>query len=242
MRKVFFTMMLLTATTLAWAQEASTNNKSKKSDHQLTLIPKVGVNYSTTSLDSWVSKGAIDKPDVYGLIGPVGGLEFEYGLKEKLSLSAALLYSMQGRKYDDLASYRAAMNAGNVSDMIDATISTQRHHYINLPITANYYVAEGLALRLGVQVGCLVYKSGRQEWPYDHTFDDNPKHTLGSSPMSFDLSIPIGVSYALKNGVQFDLRYNHGLTKVSSSSGLIEEKNRVVQFTVGYRLNLTKNK
>ncbi|MBO7140547.1 MAG: PorT family protein [Prevotella sp.] len=240
MRKVFFTMMLLAATTLAWAQGADKSNKSNKSDHPVTLIPKVGVNYSTTSLSSWVGKGAIDKPDVYGLIGPVGGLELEYGLKEKLSLSAAVLYSMQGRKYDDLASYRAAMNAGNVSNMIDATISTQRHHYINVPVTANYYVAKGLALRLGAQVGCLFYKSGRQEWPYDDTFAENPKHSLGSSPMVFDLSIPIGVSYILKEKWQFDLRYNHGLTKISSSSGLIEEKNRVVQFTVGYRLNLTK--
>ncbi len=240
MRKVFLMMMLLAATTMAWAQGASKSDKSKKSVHPVTLIPKVGVNYSTTSLSTWVGKGAIGKPDVYGLIGPVGGLELEYGLKEKWSLSAAVLYSMQGRKYDDLASYRAAMNAGNVSDMIDATISTQRHHYINVPVTANYYVAEGLALRLGVQVGCLFYKSGRQEWPYDHTFAENPKHTLGSSPMLFDLSIPIGVSYILKDKWQFDLRYNHGLTKISSSSGLIEEKNRVIQLTVGYRLPLSK--
>lgn len=242
MRKVFLTMMLLAATTLAWAQGASTSEKKNKSVHPLTLIPKVGLNYSTTSLSAWIGKGAIEKPDVYGLIGPVAGVEFEYGLKEKLSLSAALLYSMQGRKYDDLASYRAAMDAGNVSDMIDATISNQRHHYINVPITANYYVAEGLALRLGLQLGCLFYKSGRQEWPYDHTFSENPKHSLGSSPMLFDLSIPIGVSYILKDKWQFDLRYNHGLTNISSSSGLIKEKNRVIQFTVGYRLNLTKNK
>ena len=234
MRKLFFTMMLLVATTMAWAQE--TNNK------QLTLIPKVGVNYSTTSLDSWVSKGVIDKPDVYGLIGPVAGLEFEYMLNQKYSLSAAVLYSMQGRKYDDLSSYLVAKNEGKINDMIDATISTQRHHYINVPVTANYYVADRLALRLGLQLGCLFYKSGRQEWPYDHTFSDNPKHTLGNSPMIFDLSVPVGISYALKNGLQFDLRYNHGLTKVSSSSGLIEEKNRVIQFTVGYRLNILNNK
>ena len=235
-------MMLLAATTLAWAQGADKSNKGNKSAHPLTIIPKVGLNYSTTSLDTWVRKGTIDKPDVYGLIGPVGGLELEYGLKEKLSLSAAILYSMQGRKYDDLASYSAAWKEGRVSDMIDATISTQRHHYINVPVTANYYVADRLALRLGVQVGCMFYKSGRQEWPYDPTFAENPKHSLGSSPMVFDLGIPVGVSYALQNGVQFDLRYIHGLTKISSSSGIFEEKNRVVQFTVGYRLNLLENK
>lgn len=237
MRKIFLSMMLLAATTLVWAQET---NKNSKSDHQLTLIPKVGLNYSTTTLDAWLSKGAIDKPDVYGLIGPVAGLELEYQLKEKFSLSAGVLYSMQGRKYDDLASYRAAQSDGTISNMVDATISTQRHHYINVPVTANYYVADRLALHLGVQVGCFFYKSGRQEWPYDPTYEKNPKHSLGSSPMVFDVSIPVGVSYALQNGLQFDLRYNHGLTKISSYEGLIEEKNRVVQLTVGYRLNLLK--
>ena len=171
-----------------------------------------------------------------GLVGPVGGLELEYGLKEKLSLSAALLYSMQGRKYDDLASYREAVSAGRVSNLKNATISNERHHYVNVPITVNYYIAEGLAVRAGVQLGCMVYKSGRQEWPYD----DFPKLSLGSSPWKFDLSIPVGLSYFLSNGLQFDLRYNHGLTNISSSGGLIEEKNRVVQFTVGYRLNILK--
>ena len=233
MKKLFLSALLLAVTTLAWAEEPA-------DEKRLTLIPKLGVNYSTTSLDSWVSKGVIDKPDVFGLVGPVGGLELEYSLKKKFSLSAALLYSMQGRKYDDLDSHLAAKNEGKIRDMIDATISTQRHHYINLPITANYYVAEGLSLRLGVQIGCLVYKSGRQEWPYDHTYDSNPKRSIGNSPMKFDVGIPVGLSYALKNGLQFDLRYIHGLTKISSSSGIIEEKNRVAQFTVGYRLDILK--
>ena len=228
-------MMLLAATTLAWAQGTSTNNKSK-SDHQLTLIPKVGLNYSTTNLDTWVSKGAVEKPEVNGLIGPADGLELEYMVREKLSVSVAALYSMQGRKYNDLEAYRNAASAGRVSNLKNATISNERHHYINVPITANYYVAEGLAVRAGVQIGCMIYKSGRQEWPYD----DFPKLSLGSSPWKFDLGIPVGVSYFMSNGLQFDLRYIHGLTKISSSSGLIEEKNRVVQFTVGYRLNILK--
>ena len=246
MKKAFITMMVLATAIQGWAQtdvQADVQGNVKSSNEKrLTLIPKVGVCWSTVSMDSWVGKGAISKPNVSGMVGPVGGVEAEYMFSSRIGAGLGVFYAMQGRKYDDLASYRAAMDAGNVSDMIDATISNQRHHYINVPITANYYVAEGLALRLGLQLGCLFYKSGRQEWPYDHTFSENPKHSLGSSPMLFDLSIPIGVSYILKDKWQFDLRYNHGLTNISSSSGIIKEKNRVIQFTVGYRLNLTKNK
>ena len=231
-------MMLLAATTLAWAQGAEKSNKSDKSVHPLTLIPKVGVNYSTTSLSSWVGKDAGEvKPDVKGVFGPVAGLELEYGLNDKFSLSAAVLYSMQGRKFDN---FHTRLNTGRDTRNL-SVIDTQHHHYVNVPLTANYYVAERLALRAGVQVGLYVYKSGSENvfWPKEEYVDPQYR-SFGSSPMAFDLSIPAGVSYALKNGLQFDLRYNFGLTKISSMSGDVEEQNRVVQFTVGYRLPLTK--
>lgn len=227
-------MMVLAATLTAFAQPSS---KTKSSDKPLTLIPKVGVNYSFTNLDSWVSKGVIEKPDVKGLVGPVAGVELEYKHNPKLGFSAAVLYSMQGRKYDDVAAYDQAMKTGMVSSKKNATISTERHHYINIPLTANYYVVPGLALRAGLQLGVLFHKSGTQDWPYDN---ESPKHNISVSPNKFDLSIPVGVSYALSNGLQFDLRYNHGLTKISSSAGLIKESNRVIQFSVGYRLNIFK--
>jgi hypothetical protein len=83
----------------------------------------------------------------------------------------------------------------------------------------------------------LFHQSGTVEWPQEK---DYSKHSINGSPGKFDLSIPVGVSYALENGLQFDLRYNHGLTKLSWSEGLRKESNRVVQLTVGYRLDLLK--
>lgn len=222
-------MMVLAATLTAFAQPSS---KTKSSDKPLTLIPKVGVNYSFTNLDSWVSKGVIEKPDVKGLVGPVAGVELEYKHNPKLGFSAAVLYSMQGRKYDDVAAYDQAAKENK-----DATVSTERHHYINIPLTANYYVVPGLALRAGLQLGILFHKSGTHDWPNDN---ESPKRNISDWPSKFDLSIPVGVSYALSNGLQFDLRYNHGLTKISSIGGIIKESNRVIQFSVGYRLNIFK--
>ncbi len=226
MRKVFLTMMLLAATTLAWAQDYK----------QLTIIPKVGVNYSTTSLSSWVGKDAGEvEPDVKGVFGPMAGLEAEYRFSKRFAMSAAVVYSMEGRKFDN---FHTRLNTGRDTRNL-SIIDTQHHHYVNVPITANYYLVEGLALRAGLQLGMYVYKSGTENvfWPKEQ-YVEPQNRSLGSSPMKFAVSIPVGVSYALKNGLQFDLRYNYGLNSVSTDMGTTKEKGRTIQFTVGYRLNI----
>jgi hypothetical protein len=232
MKKVFISLMVLAAS-LQTVSAQTPQTEQKSQSHQLTLIPKVGINYSTTNLDAWPGKdGGMEKPDVKGLVGPVVGVEAEYRFNDWLGGSAAVLYSMQGRKFDDTA---VRQKMGSSETLKDATISTERHHYFNVPLTANFYVAPGLALRTGVQIGYLFHRNGTIEWPFDN---ETMKHSISNSPGKVDISIPIGVSYALSNGLQFDLRYNHGLNKISRSEGIMKEQNRVVQFTVGYRLNL----
>ena len=147
-----------------------------------------------------------------------------------LGLSGAVLYSMQGRKYDDVSVHEQAVKEGLLLSANGSMISKEYHHYFNVPLTANFYIIDRLAVRTGIQLGYLFHQSGTLESPHD----DYPKHSISGSPSKFDLSIPVGVSYALKNGLQFDLRYNHGLSNLSWSDGIIKEKNRVVQFTVGY--------
>ena len=229
MKKVFLSMMVLTLALQGWAQE----------DHKLTVIPKVGINWSTTSLDTWISQESIGKPDVQALIGPAAGIEVEYQFSELISASVGALYSMQGRKYDDTPARKQAWEQGylELKNIKDATVNTERHHFINFPVTANFHVAPGLAVRTGLQIGLMFYKTGTWDWPYDSDPNTGGKHDIGSSPKKFDLSIPIGVSYTLKNNLQFDLRYNHGLTNISSYNNSIKEKSRVIQLTVGYRLD-----
>ena len=229
MKKVFLSMMLLAVALQGWTQE----------DHKLTVIPKVGVNWSTTSLDTWISKESIGKPDVVALIGPAAGVELEYQFSKLVSASIGAMYSMQGRKYDDTHPRYLAYESGalELKNIENATVNTERHHFLNFPITANFNVAQGLAVRTGLQVGLMLYKSGTWDWPYDPNPQTGGKHDIGSSPKKFDLSIPIGVSYTLKNNLQFDLRYNHGITKISSYNNSIKEMSRVIQLTVGYRLD-----
>ena len=87
--------------------------------------------------------------------------------------------------------------------------------YLNIPVVANVYVVKNLAVKLGVQPGFCVGK-------------DNIKVN------TFDLSIPVGLSYEYNNFV-VDGRYNFGVTNVAKGE---DPKNSVFQFTVGYKFEL----
>ena len=87
--------------------------------------------------------------------------------------------------------------------------------YLNIPVVANVYVVKNLAVKLGVQPGFCVAK------------DKAVANT-------FDLSIPVGLSYEYNNFV-VDGRYNFGVTNVAKGE---DPKNSVFQFTVGYKFEL----
>lgn len=164
------------------------------------MQPKVGMNIANLT----------DADDADARIGFVGGLETEYQATDIFSLSAGVLYSMQGCKYDN-----------------DKVKTTSKLDYINIPIMANVYVAKGLAVKLGVQpafnVNSEVKVSGGK---YSTSADVDAK--------SFDFSIPVGISYEYSN-VVLDARYNWGLTKVADGS---DSKNSVFQITLGYKFDL----
>lgn len=92
---------------------------------------------------------------------------------------------------------------------------------MNVPVLANVYVVPGLAVKLGVQPGFMVDK--------DNMDDVN----------TFDLSIPVGLSYEYKN-VVLDARYNWGVTKINKHSvdGADDNYNSVFQITLGYKFDL----
>ena len=241
MKKALLTMMVLAASTLAWAQEENKETVAPAGDDVVgtfTFIPKVGLCYSTVSMNSWPDMDlGLDKPDISGVVGPVVGLEAEYRMQPWLGLSAALFYSMQGRKYDNSDAYTNAIK--NNSGLTNRSRKvTERYHFLNVPVTANFHVMPRLSLYTGLQLGILFFKSQSSEWlEEDGSWTKVSERFSGSK---VDFSIPVGASYALDNGLQFDLRYNHGLSNLSWSNGAVKEKSRVVQLTVGYRLDMSK--
>ena len=96
--------------------------------------------------------------------------------------------------------------------------------YINIPILANYYITKGLAVKAGIQPAFKVKSKAKAD---DESVDlDMFK--------SFDLSIPVGLSYEVSDFV-IDARYNWGMTKLVDG---FDSKNTVFQFTVGYKFAL----
>lgn len=169
---------------------------------QLTIQPKVGVNIANIT----------DAVGADPRIGLAAGAEFEYGITDNIGLSAGVLYSMQGAKASE--------------ESVDYTLKLD---YLNVPILANFYVAKGLALKLGVQPGFKLSSKVKGE-----ASGVTAELEVEDGVKSVDLSIPVGISYQYQNLV-FDARYNWGVTKIIDDA---DSKNSVFQITVGYKFSL----
>ena len=180
------------------------------------------------------------KLDTQPTVGLFVGADMEYQLSPLVSLSAGLNWAQAGSGWED---WKRKENGVTV-EIKDTKAETS---YLNIPITANFYVWKGLALRTGVQMGFLtsanlkmtVTASGSQEGmnvnqttDLDESFKDQCN--------KFDLSIPVGVSYEFNNHLVLDARYNIGVTKVNKDSepGEKDSRNGVFSLTLGYKIKL----
>lgn len=128
-------------------------------------------------------------------------------MSDLFALSAEVLYSGQGCATEVEGSSKKAFL--NVS-------------YINIPVLANFYLTEGLAIKAGIQPGIPLSTKVK--------FDGESVDSEDNA--QFDLSIPVGISYDLKCGFLVDLRYNIGVTKMHKD---VKAQNSVFQLTVGWR-------
>ena len=193
--------MMMIAVMAIVAMTASAQN-TLRDNGAFTLQPKVGLGLGSFSGEYVKVAGESDPKTRVGFLV---GVEGEYYINSWFSAALGLNYAQQGWKVDDVAA---------------------KLDYLNVPLTADFYVAPGLALKTGVQLGFLMNaKSG----------DSDMKDLCNKT----NFSIPIGVSYEISNFV-LDIRYNIALTKVNKYDGGHNEKNRsdLVQFTVGYKFEL----
>ena len=135
------------------------------------------------------------------------GATVEFAISETFSVQPELLYSLQGADVDGI---------------------TVKTNFKNLPIMAKYYVAEGLSLEAGPQIGFLIKAEVKD--------NDTPLSVdVKDSFKSIDFGFNIGAGYKLESGLNFGLRYNLGLSDISNSDNEDAKwKNRVLQFSVGY--------
>ena len=194
MKKVLVVAALMFSSVATFAQHAVGS---------FNLQPKVGVSIANLT----------DNNSSDARVGLVAGVEGEYQASDIFSVSAGVLYSMQGAKFDAFGAK-----------------STEKLDYINVPIMANVYVVKGLAVKLGVQPGFKVNDKLDLKMPVL----GGPLVDLKAK--SVDFSIPVGISYEYNN-FQVDARYNWGLTKVFDVDKL-DQKNSVFQITLGYKFDL----
>lgn len=197
MKKILLTAVVMLASVASYAQQAVGT---------FTLQPKIGMNVASLTK----SDGADPR------IGLAAGVEAEYQATDIFSISAGLIYSMQGNKYDYDVLGKKTVTKTNKLD------------YINIPILANVYVVKGLAVKLGIQPAFKVNDQIKTSVDEGSTTSDVDKAE------SFDFSIPVGLSYEYSN-VVFDARYNFGVTKVWDGG---DPMNSVFQITLGYKFAL----
>ena len=170
-----------------------------------TIQPRVGISMST--LTNW--------DDAKMKVNLAYGIEFEHFFTEDFSAAAGLLFTNQGAKLEN---------------------DVKMHlYYAAFPITANYYVLPGLAVKAGVQPA---YRVKTQVKNSDVTvdFDRFMEGLFIGNDLSmpkFELAIPMGLSYEY-NGITLDARYNFGLTKlITGIDDAIYQ--RVIVVTLGYK-------
>lgn len=192
MKKILLMAVVMLASVASYAQQTVGT---------FTLQPKIGMNVaSLTKCDGCDPR-----------IGLAAGVEAEYQATDIFSVSAGLIYSMQGNKAKE-----------------DGVTLTTKLDYINIPILANVYVTKGLAVKLGVQPAFNV--SDKQKLSGGKASVE--AEDVGAE--SFDFSIPVGLSYEFNN-VVIDARYNFGVTNIADGG---DSKNSVFQFTLGYKFAL----
>lgn len=204
MKRTLFAMLLgMAAPLAALAQSQETGRWS--------VTPRVGINSSTMSgQDVYVDFNGLVKPK--RKIGFVAGAEVEYRYMKPLSTAVGVWYSREGFRYTEID--------GDAHTNLD---------FLNFSAVENFYIADGLAIKVGLQLGYLLNVK---------SVVDGHSEDIGNSFKKLNVSIPIGLSYEYRN-VVLDARYNIGLTNLCDVE-LLDEKWRAnsLWLTAGYRFCL----
>lgn len=139
------------------------------------------------------------------------GAELEHNLSNQFSLSAGLLYSMQGTQ-----------------EKSDGVTTKANFDYLNVPVLVNFYAAPGLALKFGVQPGL----KAKASWKVSGDNSSASEDIDDAESMVF--SIPVGISYQFSD-IVIDARYAFGISNVMKEG---EGKHGVFSINLAYKLPL----
>ena len=139
------------------------------------------------------------------------GVTAGIAVSDKFSVQPELVYSAQGASID--------YGGGDDGDL--------KLDYLNLPIMAQFQVAEGFSIEVGPQIGFLL--SAKAD-------DGDNEEDIKDFVKGLDLAAGVGVNYAMASGLNFGARYNLGLSNVNDGedSDDFKNQNNVFQVSIGY--------
>ena len=166
-----------------------------------TLQPNVGFTYASPSFGDGLD----------GAFALTAGVEGMYMINDKLGAALGLNYT----GYNTSKEFKVK---GESDDYIYS------NYYFHIPVTGNYYVAPGLAVKAGIAFNILSTAKFHGE-------DKVGKEKVKDWYKSTFFSIPVGVSYEINDFV-LDARYGFGITDAAEGSN---GSFNTLTFTVGYK-------
>ena len=136
------------------------------------------------------------------------GFSFSWDLLN-FGLQPELLYSTQGAEV-----------------ALPGLVYEEQYDYLNLPVTLKFYTGKGFNVHFGPYFAILVNATQREN-------PGNIENDISDFIANTDYGAFAGVGYDLEMGLNFELRYNYGLTDVDSQQN-IERRNRVFQISATY--------
>lgn len=205
MKKLLLSVAVVLMASAAHAQDTTNAAETTNATPSVArLTPKVGFNLAN------VTNGG-DKLR----FGLAVGAELECMVSKMVGISTGAIYSQQGYKTDVGTEYGTAH-------------CTLQLNYLNFPILLNAHVSKAFTIKVGVQPAFRLTGSAKAAIK-------NASATERIDGLrSYDVSMPIGVSYEYKNLV-FDARYNYSFITLAKGA---DAKNSVFQVTAGYKFCL----
>ncbi|AKK74368.1 hypothetical protein HX13_09640 [Chryseobacterium sp. P1-3] len=191
--------------------------------------PKAGYSYSTLKAKGDGQSETSDPLHTFY----IGGIA-EYKLSDKFALQGELLYSPLGGKVKI-----------QEADPDDPTTffnfkAKQTFHTLLVPVSAKYFITEGLSVSAGVNVGLIL--SAKSKLSADlgmgplFEFDADKEVDIKDQVNTLNLAPFLGAEYALENGLFFDARYNLGVSNLAKNAqGNEKLTNSFIQVGVGFK-------
>lgn len=240
MKKTILSLITLAVSSVAMAQHPEVGTFS--------VIPRIGVSIANLGNDKIIVSNSPASENSFNSryrTGFTGGVDFDYQFMRNLSVSLGAYYVQQGCNYknDFVGDYDSDIS---ISTGVGYSNWSTQLQYIQVPLMLNAYIAPGVAIKAGVQVGFAL--SGKMKLTEVEYSKDNDGEVVASKPetketklnstmKSVSFSIPVGFSYEFAN-VILDARYNIGLTPFQKVGEYNGPHNKVFTVTAGYRFAL----